>query len=95
MKVTSVRLTYPKDTSGKLKAFAKVALDEQLLISGIRIIVTPEKRFLQFPERKIDRNITEGAEVNIPIVHPIRNDLREHITDEVFAVYDEEQANAE
>lgn len=96
MKVTQVKLTYIKpqpERNNKQKAWAKITLDHQLVISSIQVIDTEEKRYIVLPERKLDKNVTGGEFVTIPLVAPIVTELREHITDSIFDFYDNDPFN--
>ena len=99
MHVTSVRLNYPKPKANtKLKAFAKVILDNELIITSIKVMEKEEngngiKRFIVFPEYELDRTITNGERVIISYVNPIVSSLREEITEAIFEVYDSDPYN--
>lgn len=92
MKVTSVSFNHLRNrpVSEKIKAYAKIVLDKELIITGIKVIVTDTKRFLVFPEEKINPNKTRGEHVVVSLVNPITSDLRQHITNVVFQKFDED-----
>jgi DNA-binding cell septation regulator SpoVG len=94
MKVTNVKLSYVKpkgEGPNKLKGYAKVWLDGELIISSIKIIDTGKKRHLVFPERRVDN---EGSEpTRVSLVNPVVSSLREHITSEVLQAYDADPNN--
>jgi DNA-binding cell septation regulator SpoVG len=96
VKVTNVRLNYvgpKKDKPNKLKAYAKVTLDHQLIINAIKVIDSGQKRHLVFPERVLDSAVTAGERVTISLVNPIVSELRKHMTDAVFEAFDADPAN--
>lgn len=92
MKVTSVSFNHLRNrpASEKIKAYAKIVLDKELIITGIKVIITDTKRFLVFPEEKINPNKTRGEHVVVSLVNPITSELRQHITAAVFEKYDED-----
>lgn len=92
MKVTSVSFNHLRNRapSEKIKAYAKIVLDKELIITGIKVIVTDSKRFLVFPEEKINPNKTRGEHVVVSLVNPITSELRQHITSTVFEKFDED-----
>jgi DNA-binding cell septation regulator SpoVG len=95
MEVTSVSFNYLRNrpSSEKVKAYAKVILDKELIITGIKVIVTDSKRFIVFPEEKINPNKTRGEHVVVSLVNPITSRLREHITNAVFEKFDIDEFN--
>lgn len=86
MKVTSVTFNHLHNRSAhdKVKAYAKIILDEELIITGVKVIVTDTKKFIVFPEEKINPSKTRGEHVVVSLVNPITSELRNHITDAVF-----------
>lgn len=86
MNVTSVTFNHLHNRSAhdKVKAYAKIILDGELIITGVKVIVTDTKKFIVFPEEKINPSKTRGEHVVVSLVNPITSELRNHITDTVF-----------
>jgi len=95
MQVTDVYINYPKYSKkpSVLKGWAKVTLDNELLITGIKVMIKDTNRFIIFPEETIDPNKTRGEKFTVSIVHPLTTELKNKIMNAVFAKYDENQAN--
>jgi DNA-binding cell septation regulator SpoVG len=95
MKVTSVTFNHLHNRSprDKVKAYAKIILDEELIITGVKVIVTDTKRFIVFPEEKINPSKTRGEHVVVSLVNPITSGLRNHITETVFEKFDTDPFN--
>lgn len=95
MKVTSVHLTINKNTrNNKFKGWAKIVLDDVLMISGVRFYEDLEsnkdqKRFILFPDRRPSLASTGGEFISIPVVNTTNEELRRDITDSIFNMYDE------
>lgn len=94
MEVTSVYINYIKrNTFDKVKAYAEIVLNDQLLIKGIKIVITNEKRYVVFPEEILDPTSTRGQHIVISYANPIKNELREHITQKIFEKFDVDPHN--
>ena len=95
MKVTSVTFNYlhSRTQHDKVKAYAKIILDEELIITGVKVIVTDTKRFIVFPEERINPSRTRGEHIVVSLVNPIKSELRNHITDAVFDKFDNDSFN--
>ena len=84
MKITDVVVYQVKNRSenSKLWAFAKVVLNDQFIIHGIRIYEGVNGAFMTFPQ---DYSKQEGNTYSI--CHPTTADLRNYINEQVMAEY--------
>lgn len=79
MVVTEVRISI--QDSGKLKAFANITFDDAFVVRGLKVIDGAQGMFVAMPSRKrADGTYQDTA-------HPINNDMRQHIEDQVLAAY--------
>lgn len=69
---------------GKLKAIATVCIDDEFLVTGIRVYNTKNGLFVAMPSRK-----TQNGEYR-NICFPLNKELREAIANEVRTAYDDE-----
>jgi len=86
MKITDV-VVYPidkKSKRNKLFAFAKVVLNDQFIIHGIRIYEGKNGPFMTFPQ---DYNGKNGEGKPYTICHPTTAELRSYISEQVMAEY--------
>jgi len=85
MKITDV-VVYPiaRKSSGKLSAFAKVVLNDQFIIHGVRIYEGTNGPFMTFPQDYNKKN-DEGKPYTI--CHPTTAELRSYINEQVMAEY--------
>lgn len=85
MEITDVKLFKTKK-SGPVLAYANVVIYNQFIIRGIALVETEKNgRFLSMPARKMrdrDRHYRD-------MCHPLNQEIREQLTDAVFAAYDE------
>ena len=98
MKVTSVRLTINKSKNVRFKGWAKIVIDDILLITGIRFYEDLNredgpKRFILFPDRRPSLAATGGEIVSVAVVNTKDEELRRHITDSIFEMYDQISAS--
>lgn len=82
MRVTEVRVYLRNET--KLKAFVTVTLEDALVIHNMKIIHGQRGLLLCMPSRK------GPDEKYRDVVHPINNQFRHEIEQNVFAAYEEE-----
>lgn len=80
MKITEVRINRPKDTEGKLKAFATITFDGQFVIHGLRIVEGTNGLFVSMPNRKVGEEFKDVA-------HPIDKEFRKELNEVVIAEY--------
>ena len=87
MKITDV-IVYPVkrklDAKSKLMAFAKVVLNDQFIIHGIRIYEGVNGAFMTFPQDYQKKN-KDGKPYDI--CHPTTAELRNYIDEQVMAEY--------
>ena len=86
LKITDV-VVYPirkKTDKSKLMAFAKVVLNDQFIIHGVRIYEGVNGPFMTFPQDNSGKN-SEGKPYNI--CHPATAKLRNYINEQVMAEY--------
>lgn len=92
MEITKVELSYPKKRSYSFKAWAKVTIDDQLIIAGLKLFEIREgettKRVLKFPERRPSLENTNGQTVVIPIVEVISDEFKTKLEEAVFTEFD-------
>jgi len=74
LKVTDTQVIPFKESGGKTKAFARVTINEQLQLTGLRIVDGVNGFFVSYP---LDpRNKEEDYH---SIYYPLNKELREHI----------------
>jgi stage V sporulation protein G len=86
MKITDV-VVYPvkrKSEASKLFAFAKVVLNDQFIIHGIRIYEGVNGAFMTFPQ---DYNNKSADGKSYSICHPTTAELRNYMNEQVMAEY--------
>ena len=96
MKITKVELSYPKKHSFKFRGWAKITLDDQLIISGVKFFEIPvqegstedPKRYIKFPERRPSLENTNGQSVSIPIIDTVSDEFKEELVKAIFTEYD-------
>ncbi len=82
MEITEVRISLRDDA--KLKAFASITLDDCFVIRGLKIIKGQTGTFVAMPSRKRKDGDYQD------IAHPINQDMRENIENQVLKEYEEE-----
>jgi hypothetical protein len=94
MKVTSVTLNLNVPANRRFKGWAKIVLDEVLMIAGIRLYIGTnretgeEVRYIRFPDRRPPLSSTDGEYVSVPIVNTQDPTLRNEIVNAVFDAYE-------
>ena len=86
MKITDV-VVYPvkkRQANSKLYAFAKVVLNDQFIIHGIRIYEGVNGAFMTFPQDYNNKN-ADGKYYSV--CHPTTAALRNYINEQVLAEY--------
>ena len=90
MEITKVELSYPRKKSFKFRGWAKVTLDDMLVIAGIKffesMVEDQVSRYIIFPEHQPAFEYTNGQTVSIPLVSA-SEELREKITEAIFEEY--------
>ena len=85
MEITEVRITLRDDE--KLKAFASITLDNQIVIRGLKIIEGSGGLFIAMPSRQR----RDGSYQDV--AHPINRETRLWLEKEVVGAYKEEVQN--
>ncbi len=79
MQVTEVRI-YPQQEK-KVKAYATITLDNEFVVHNLRIVEFEDGVKVFMPSRKV----SDGSRKDV--AHPITNQLRRHIEDQVISAY--------
>lgn len=82
MKVTQINLSLTNPDQGKLKAIARINLDDQLTLTGLRVYEGANGLFVSYPN---DPNY-KGEDYR-QLYYPISKDLRMHIEEKVLEAY--------
>ena len=84
MKITDVKI-FKARQRGPVLAYANVILDNKFIIRGITLIEKGNKRYISMPARRL-----RGEERSFrDICHSLNSDIRNELTQKVFAAYDE------
>ncbi len=70
------------ESASNVLAYAAITFDDCFVVRGVRIIETPNKRFVAMPAKRIKA----GAWLDIAL--PINQDMRDYIEREVLAKFD-------
>ena len=81
MKITEVKVT-KIENQGNLKGAARVVLDNEFIVKGIKIIQSEEKCFIAMPDKKDKQG--RFHEVCHPITKEFRDKLSEAILTEFY-----------
>ena len=97
MRCTSVELSFPYKSGPKFCCWAKIVLDDVLLVTGIKLFENNRgdivDRYIRFPDRQPSLHTTGGEFVSIAVVNTSDEGLRNHITEAVFTEYDRHPKN--
>jgi len=85
---TSVQVYPCKESSGKTKAFARATINDQLQLTGLRVVDGSNGFFVSYP---LDPSY-KGEDYH-SIYYPINKELREHIEQCVLEKYQEVISN--
>ena len=92
MEITDIRIFRAKQ-EGPVLAYANVILDSRFIIRGIKLLETEKSgRFIAMPSRLL-RN--EEKRSYRDICHPLNSNVRNELTEMIFAAYDEFIENSE
>lgn len=80
LKITDVKVKKINQI-GRLVGEASITLNDCLVIHGIRIIQTEERKLLAFPSRKLP----DGSFKDI--THPITSEFRGYVEEVIFDMY--------
>jgi stage V sporulation protein G len=86
---TNVQVYPFKESGGKTKAYARVAINEQLQLTGIRVVDGANGFFVSYP---IDPHY-KGEDYH-SIYYPLHKELREHIEQCILEKYQETLGNS-
>jgi stage V sporulation protein G len=86
---TSVQVYPCKESSGKTKAFARVAINDQLQLTGLRVVDGANGFFVSYPLDPYNK-----AEEYHSIYYPINKELRDHVEQCVLEKYQDSVAGA-
>ena len=90
MEITKVELSYPRKKSFKFRGWAKITLDDMLVITGIKFFESSVEdqvsRYIIFPEHQPAYEYTNGQTISIPLVSA-SEELRTKITEAIFEEY--------
>ena len=84
MEITNVKIFRAK-RRGPVLAYANVILDNKFIIRGITLIETEKGRFISMPSRRL-RNERKSFR---DTCHPLNAEVRNELTNAIFAAYDE------
>ena len=82
LEITDVIIFPVKKKDGTLKAFVKVIINDQLIISGIRIVEGRNGPFICFPQETNER---DGKCFHV--CFPITAELRSYMSDQILSQY--------
>lgn len=81
MKITEIRI-YPTKKESNLKAFASVTFDEELVVTGVRIVEGKKGLFVSMPQSRVLNDEYRD------IVFPITSEMRDYVTMKVMEEYE-------
>lgn len=87
MEITEIRMSLRDDN--KLKAFASITLDNCFVIRGLKVIEGAKGIFVAMPSRKRPDGTYQD------IAHPINNDTRSWMEDQIVEAYKKEREKVE
>ena len=80
MDITDIRIV-TVDDQPFLKAYVSLTFDNELVVHNIRLVEVDGKIVLSMPNKKLRDGVYKDY------VHPINNEFRDRITDEVISRY--------
>lgn len=80
MEITEINISLRNEE--KLKAFVNVTFDDVFVVRGMKVIKGSSGYFISMPSRKMP----DGSYRDI--AHPIRNEFRQYIEQEILAKYE-------
>ncbi len=80
MKITDIRIV-KVESQPFLKAYVTVTFDDELVVHNIRIVEIDGKVMLSMPNKKLREGVYKDY------VHPINNEFRDRITEEILSKY--------
>lgn len=90
MKITNVKIYHTKSSNNRLLAFAKIVIEERLVISGIKIFDGNNGEYLSFPN---SHNHMTGKTYDIcfPITREFHSKIVETVLNEYFKTLKQEK----
>jgi len=79
MRITEVHVNLRREE--RLRAFANITLDDVFVVRGLKVIEGQRGLFVCMPSRRME----DGSHRDI--AHPISNDFRQEIEEQVLAAY--------
>ena len=87
MKITEVRV-YPTKNAGNLLANASITIDDEFVVSDVKVVEGQNGRFIAMPSKKLPDGKFKD------IAFPVKKETREAIEAAVLAKYEEEISKA-
>ena len=87
--ITKLNIFPIKNAQGKLKAFARVVLNDQITLSSLKIYDSVNGLFVGYPNEPRK----EGEQYR-HIYNPITRDFKQYVQDEILKVYEQEMVAA-
>ena len=88
MKITNIKI-FTKQR-GPVLGYANIILDNKFIIRGVTLVETEKRgRFISMPSRRL-RNQQRAFR---DICHPLNTEVRNELTEIIFAAYDEYMQN--
>lgn len=85
MEITDVKI-FKARQRGPVLAYANIILDERFIIRGVTLLETEKNgRFISMPSRRLRNEERSFRDV----CHPLNQNVRNELTERVFAAYDE------
>lgn len=85
MEITDVKIFRTKKR-GPVLAYANVILDNRFIIRGITLLETEKTgRFISMPSRLLRNNDKKSFR---DVCHPLNSNVRDELTETIFAAYD-------
>lgn len=89
MEITNIKIFKAKQ-GGAVLGYANIILDNKFIIRGVTLIETEKRgRFISMPARRL-RNQQRAFR---DICHPLNTEVRNELTEIIFAAYDEYMKN--
>ena len=90
MKITDAK--FYEINKDKLKAFAQITIDNEFVITGLKVMDSVNGYFVSYPSRKNTKENTNNDpnyKAYIDIAFPITKEARKYINDEILLRYHE------
>ncbi len=81
MKITSVEVLKFEKEGSRVRGFAKVVIDDCLMIHNIRIIEKDNEMIIAMPSRK------KNEDTHMDVVHPLNAETRKMFVDRILEEY--------